>query len=101
MFNFRDLIPSWGRPYSTDWQQVSTDIYSLHRQQQKEKEIAVGQPTEVSYSVGPSTSYDGGAVLNFRHGDGRITIFELNLKSVQTLISLLETVIEQSGEQDE
>jgi hypothetical protein len=98
MFNFRELIP-W--PRATDWQQVSTDIYSLHRQQQKEKEIAVGHPTEVSYSVGPSTSYDDGAILNFRHGNGTMTTIEMNLKSVQTLISLLETVIEQSGEQDE
>ena len=96
MFNFRDLIPSWARPYSTDWQQVSTDIYSLHRQQQKEKEITMGQPTPVSYSVGPSTSYDDGATLNFRHEDGKVTTVEMNLKSVQTLISLLETVTERT-----
>jgi hypothetical protein len=96
MFNFRNLIP-W--PRATDWQQVSTDIYSLHRQQQKE--INMGQPTEVSYSVGPSTSYDDGATLNFRHEGGKVTTIEMNLRSVQTLISLLETVTEQSGEQDE
>ena len=98
MFNFRDLIP-W--PRATDWQQVSTDIYRLHRQQQKEKEITMGQPTPVSYSVGPSTSYDDGATLNFRHEDGKVTTIEMNFRSVQTLISLLETVTEQSGEQHE
>ena len=101
MFNFRDLIPSWGRPYSTDWQQVSTDIYSLHRQQQKQKETSMGHPTEVNYSVGPSTSFDDGAILNFRNGNGAVTQIEMNRKSVLTLISLLETVIELSGDQDE
>lgn len=100
MFNFRDLIPSWGRPYSTDWQQVSTDIYSLHRQQQKEKKIAMEHSTEVNYTVGPSTNYDDGAILNIRHGNGVMTLFDMNRKAVLTLISLLETVIAQ-GEQDE
>ncbi len=98
MFNFRGLIP-W--PRATDWQQVSTDIYSLHRQQQQEKEINMGQSTEVNYSVGPSTSFDDGAILNFRNGNGAVTQIEMNRKSVLTLISLLETVIEFSGEQDE
>ena len=96
MFNFRDLIP-W--PRATDWQQVSTDLYRLHQQQQKE--MSMGQSTAVSYSVGPSTSFDDGAILTFKQGNGTVTTIEMNRKTVQTLISLLETVTEQSGEQDE
>ena len=61
----------------------------------------MGHPTEVSYTVGPSTSYDDGATLNFRHGNGTMTTIEMNRKAVLTLISLLETVIELSGDQDE
>lgn len=94
MFNFRDMIP-WAQP--TDYQKLSEDLYQAYKQ---EKAMAK-KLGEFSFSVGPSISFDDGAAITFKQSGGLTTTVEIGHKYVRTLIDLLETVIQHSGDSDE
>lgn len=100
MFNFRDMIP-W--PRATDYKKLSEEMYEVGQQikQEQKARTMANDINEFSFSVGPSFSFTEGAAITFKQDGGLTTTVEMGYKNVRTLIDLLETVIQHSGDSNE
>lgn len=96
MFNFRDLIP-W--PRAVSYQKLSEEMWEVSQVIKKEKQVS--KLNDFSFSVGPSFSFEDGVAITFKQDGGLSTTVEMGYIHARTLVDLIETVIQDSGEQDE